>query len=376
MRSSLLVRAVALSAAGLIALASPAGAALAGAQSRTPIGGRGLSRKGVDVHLSPGVPRLPRHIAASAWLVADLDTGQVLAADAPHHRWRPASTLKVLTALTLIPRLPLHRTVVATEAEAAVQGTRVGIVPRQRYTIAQLLEALLVVSGNDAALALADANGGTARTIAEMNAEARHLQADDTHAATVDGLDAPGQFSSCYDLALIARAALALPEFRHFDEIQTAEFRGTKHLHFQIQTHNPLLGVYPGTFGVKNGYTTEDDATYIGAARRGGVSLIVVLMHANPVFTPAAEALLNWGFAADGKVAPVGELVAAATRASRRGAGEPARVVPVSVRVAAHRTWDVAIAALVALVVVSVAAATGRRRWHRRRGRRRLTLPR
>jgi D-alanyl-D-alanine carboxypeptidase (penicillin-binding protein 5/6) len=284
--------------------------------------------------------------------------------------------LKVLTALTLIPRLPLHETVVATEADAAVQGTRVGMVPRQRYTIAQLLEALLVVSGNDAALALADANGGTARTIAEMNAEAHRLQADDTHAATVDGLDAPGQFSSCYDLALIARAALALPEFRHFDEIQTAEFRGTKHVHFQIQTHNPLLGVYPGTFGVKNGYTTEDDATYIGAARRGRVSLIVVLMHANPVFTPAAEALLNWGFAADGKVAPVGELVTPAASASRRGAGEPARVVPVSVRVAAHRTWDVAIAALVALVVVSVAAATGRRRWHRRRRRRRLTLPR
>jgi D-alanyl-D-alanine carboxypeptidase (penicillin-binding protein 5/6) len=359
-----------LTAAALVVALGPGPAGTAAAPSSR------LTRTGLDVRLAPGVPPLPRSIPASAWLVADLRTGQVLAANAPLHRWRPASTLKVLTALTLIPRLPLRRTVRATEADAAVQGSRVGLVPGQRYTVAQLLEALLVVSGNDAALALAQANGGTARTIAEMNAEARHLGADATHAASVDGLDAPGQFSTPYDLALIARAALASPTFRHFDGIETAEFPGTPRVHFQIQTHNPLLGVYPGTFGVKNGYTTEDDATYIGAARRGGRSLVVVLMHATPDFAPTAEALLTWGFRADGRVAPVGQLASPAARAPRRAPtgspGQAAGVVPVGT---GHRTRDLEIAAVAALVVVTAAGASGRRRRGRGR-RRRLTLPR
>ncbi|HVS68512.1 MAG TPA: hypothetical protein VHE56_08180, partial [Mycobacteriales bacterium] len=81
------------------------------------------------------------------------------------------------------------------------------------------------------------------------------------------------------------------------------------HKHFQIQSHNDLLTTYRGDIGGKNGYTVAAQATYVGAARRHGQTILVSLMHGYPDWAPMARALLNWGFKANGKVTPVGELV-------------------------------------------------------------------
>jgi len=278
--------------------------------STGPIGGPQLGSSGVIVQRLPGAPALPGGLDMGSWVVADADTGEVLAAKAPHERFLPASTLKTLTAVTLLPRLSPTQVQKASYADVAVDGSKVGLVNGYGYTVDTLFTAMLVVSGNDAAGALAEAAGGIPRTVALMNAEAKHLQADDTVARTPSGLDAPGETSSAYDLALIAREGLSMPAFRHYVTIVHATVPAPRRAHFEIYTHNRLLTSYRGDIGVKNGYTVRAGGTYVGAATRGGHTIIVTLMHANPNFWEQARELLDWGFAAEGKVVPVGTLVA------------------------------------------------------------------
>jgi D-alanyl-D-alanine carboxypeptidase (penicillin-binding protein 5/6) len=274
-----------------------------------PVGGPLLTGHGVVVQPLAGAPALPTDLTSSSWLVADLDTGQVLAAKAPPEKYLPASTLKTLTAVTLIPRLDPNQLVKATYHDAVVDGSKVGLVPGMSYSVRKLLTAMLVVSGNDAADALADAAGGIGKTVRLMNGEATHLQAYDTFARTPSGLDGPGESTSAYDLALIARAGLQMPDFRRYVGTIKSTVPAPHHKHFQIYTHNRLLTSYRGAIGVKNGYTVAAQATYVGAATRHGHTIVVTLMHANPYFWPEARSLLDWGFAAEGKVEPVGTLV-------------------------------------------------------------------
>ena len=359
--------AVPLASALLSLLAAPAGAA-----TRTEtVGGPLLSTRGVVVEPLAGAPSLPRGLSAASWLVADADTGEVLAARAPHVRHLPASTLKVLTAITLLPRLDPSTLVRATYDDAVVDGSKVGLVPGMRYTVDKLFASMLVVSANDAAGALAEAAGGTRATVAAMNATARHLQAYDTRARTPSGLDATSESTSAYDLALIARAGLAMPAFRHYVQIVTDHVPAPHHKRFQIYTHNQLLTTYRGMLGGKNGYTVAAHATYVGAARRNGHTILISLMHAPPNFWSQARDLLDWGFAADGKVIPVGQLVGPAS--------PPSPDTPSSSRttvvLAAHHEgggvspWQ--LAALGASAAVAVVVTTRRQR---RRGRR-LSLP-
>src|SRR4051794_15446830 len=274
-----------------------------------PAGGPLLTGRGVVAQPLPGAPPVPTHLLAKAWLVADVDTGAVLAARAPHEKYLPASTLKTLTAVTLIPRLDPRQSVKVSWRDAAVDGSKVGLVPGMHYSVRKLFTAMLVVSGNDAADALAEAGGGISHTVTMMNAEAQHLQAHDTYARTPSGLDGPGESTSAYDLALIGRAGLQLPAFRRYVATVKSRVPAPHHKHFQIYTHNRLLTTYRGDIGIKNGYTVAAQATYVGAATRGGHTIIVTMLHAQPYFWDDAKRLLNWGFAAEGKVEPVGTLV-------------------------------------------------------------------
>jgi len=265
--------------------------------------------------LPPGAPTLPRDLTAHGWLLADLDTGNVLAARDAHGRYPPASTLKILTALTLLPRFADRRIkIIATDSDVNVDGTRVGLVANGRYTVDVLFQAMLMASGNDAANALARAAGGARRTVAEMDVVASRLQAFDTHAATPSGLDGPGQLTSAYDLALIARAALARSDIRKY----TAQRRGwipaqkPKYRRFEFANGNRLLYEYPGAIGGKNGFTDAARHTLVGAARRGQRRLVVTLMFGEqqPVrMTAQAARLLDWGFALHPSAPSVGRLV-------------------------------------------------------------------
>jgi D-alanyl-D-alanine carboxypeptidase (penicillin-binding protein 5/6) len=274
------------------------------------IGGAQLAGRGVIVDYGAGsVPKLP-NVQAAAFVVADAGSGQVLAAKDPHGYYRPASTLKMLTAVTLIPLLNADGTVVASKQAASTEPNDVGLLAGHSYQISDLFTALLTISANDAAVALTQATGSFGVGMALINAEARHLQADDTVAVDPNGLDAPGQHTSAYDLALIARRALQLPAFLKYDQTQTALFPVTAKKKVGLYNQNSLLTSYAGAIGGKIGWTSAAGATYVGMAKRNGVTLIVTLLHC-PALTEidSAEKLLNWGFAADGRVQPVGTLV-------------------------------------------------------------------
>jgi serine-type D-Ala-D-Ala carboxypeptidase (penicillin-binding protein 5/6) len=308
-----------LAAAGAVlaaaAMAAPAAAAAAAASpspsaSPAAIGGMQLSGRGVLVNYPSGsVPRLPK-IKASAWVIADAGTGQVLAAKDPHGWFRPASTLKVLTAISLIPALNPNAMVVASKQATTVSPNIVGLLAGHSYKVSDLFTALLTISANDAAMALAQATGSLSQGMTVINAEARHLQADDTVAITPNGLDAPGQHTSAYDLALFARQGLNMPAFLKYDQTTSAQFKISKKKSVGLWNQNSLLATYLGALGGKIGWTNAAGATYVGMARRHGVTLIVTLLHC-PALTEinAGKSLLNWGFAVDGKVRPVGTLV-------------------------------------------------------------------
>ncbi|MQA14036.1 MAG: penicillin-binding protein [Pseudonocardiaceae bacterium] len=286
-----------------------------------PVGGERMGECGAV--LPAGAPPLPDGITATSWLVADLDTGAVLAAKDPHGRHRPASTIKLLTALVAVEQLPLDRVVTATRADAAVEGSSAGIGPGGRYTVRQLLAGLLLASGNDTAHALARVMGGVAPTLAAMNTRARALGATDTRAASPSGLDGPGMSTSAYDLALIFREVMQQPVLATLLQTEQVTFPGFGgRPGYVIGNDNRLLYNYPGALGGKTGFTDNARHTYVGAAERGGHRLVAVLLRAEQQPIPTWEQaawLLQYGYAL-GSNAPVGRLVT--------GPPEPDTVTP------------------------------------------------
>lgn len=278
------------------------------------VGGPGLARMDtVLVDAPAGVPAPPA-VSDVAWVIADADTGAVLAARNPHAHLLPASTLKALTAIHLLPRLDPEAVLTAT-TESSAEGTRVGMVAGQTYTAKQLFEALVMSSGNDAAYGLAALNGGIPVTVTQLNALAAELGAHDTVVVDPSGLDAPGQRSSAYDLALVGRAAIADPDYVRLATTKLSTFparldRASRtRATYAIGNHNRLLWNYPGTIGVKNGYTKAAHRTFIGAARRGDKTYIVTEMYGTGSSWRPAASLLDWAFAHGDKVRPVGRLV-------------------------------------------------------------------
>lgn len=312
------------------------------------VGGVRLGLTGVQADLLPDAPDVPDDISALSWMVSDDGSGAVLAARNAHWQLPPASTLKTLFADTVLPRLPADATHLVTDADLAGMGagsSQVGVVSGQTYKVSDLWLGVFLRSGNDAVHVLAAMNGGVPATVTDMQAEARKLGADDTQVVTPDGYDEPGQVSSAYDLTLFARAGLENPDFARYCSTAVAEFPGgpsTQGRSFEIDNTDRLLsgigGVrhYPGLIGVKNGYTTNAGNTLVVAARRGGRTILVTVMNpqskrSNAVYSEARE-LLDWGFAAEGRLRPVGTLdsvaPAAAAAASRAHAARTAPARP------------------------------------------------
>ncbi|WP_143677446.1 D-alanyl-D-alanine carboxypeptidase family protein, partial [Streptomyces scabiei] len=189
--------------AALAVVANPEGAGL-----RIEAGGRdakaaqespSLYRPGTQVRPRPGAPRAPQDVSAVSWLVADADSGAVLAAHDAHRKLPPASTLKTLFALTVLPGLPagLRHTVEAEELAGIGAGSSlVGVKEDLTYRVADLWRGVFLSSGNDAVRVLAALNGGWRATAEQMQDKARSLGARDTHVVSPDGYDAPGQVSS------------------------------------------------------------------------------------------------------------------------------------------------------------------------------------
>ncbi|GAU65034.1 putative D-alanyl-D-alanine carboxypeptidase [Streptomyces sp. NBRC 110611] len=346
--------AAALAAAGLLASPLLAGTAYAddpkapAPPAKPPakmsrIGGERLGTPGVQVAPQPGAPQLPgpKALTARSWIVSDADSGKVLAAKNAHWQLAPASTLKMLFADTLLPKFPKDQKYTVKPGDLVGMGegsSMVGIKENLPYSVHDLWLGVFLRSGNDAVHTLASMNGGVEATVKQMQQHADELNAGDTHVVTPDGYDAPGQVSSAYDLSLFARSGLRNADFREYCSTVNAQFPGDKGKDgkrgtFGIQNTNRLLSgdydvkPYPGIAGVKNGSTTNAGATFTGVAQRGDRKLLVTVMNPekkehNEAYREAAR-LLDWGFAAAGKVDPVGRLVGPRSEDDGTGAEGP-----------------------------------------------------
>ncbi len=269
-----------------------------------PVGGEAMGNCGIVA--APGTPPVPGDVSAESWIVADLDTGDVIAARDPHGRHRPASVIKVLTAMQAINELPLHKVVAGTTEDAAAEGTRVGVDIGGNYTVNQLLHGLLMHSGNDAAHALAVQLGGMDVAIGKLNTLASKLGGRDTRVATPSGLDGPGMSTSAYDLGLFYRYAWQNPVFSDIVATKTFDFPGHStpetgdHPAYVLENDNKLLYNYPGALGGKTGYTDDAGQTFVGAAERDGRRLVAILLRGTrqPIAPwEQASRLLDYGFA-------------------------------------------------------------------------------
>ncbi|MET9452318.1 D-alanyl-D-alanine carboxypeptidase family protein [Streptomyces cinerochromogenes] len=347
------VSACSLCVAGLLALTPAAAAAGPRAAEPLPPGPRAavpapslLYHSGVQVRPHRDTPQLP-DVSALSWLVADAGSGEVLAASDAHRELPPASTLKTLFALTVLPALPsgLQHTVRYEELEDVGEGSSlVGVEEGHTYTVADLWRGVFLSSGNDAVHVLAQLGGGWQTTVRRMQDKARSLGALDTHVVSPDGYDAPGQVSSAFDLAVFGRAGLGNPDFARYCGTVEAPFPGDGSP-YPIENTNRLLtgedGVapYPGIIGIKNGYTSNAGNTLVAAARRDGRTLVVSVLNPQAggglTVYEEARALLDWGFAAAGRVDPVGSL-----DGLRPPSRTPASATPVAAAVAPAQDED------------------------------------
>jgi D-alanyl-D-alanine carboxypeptidase (penicillin-binding protein 5/6) len=233
-------------------------------------------------------------VSARAYLVENGTTGEVLARQDDRERLPIASITKLMTVLVTLQHAKLDDVVTVSRRAAAVGESSIYLEKGERLTVEELVEAALIQSANDAAVALAEYVGGSqAAFVAMMNAEARRLGLDDTHFANPDGLDAPGHYSSAHDVTRLARIAMKSRVIRGIVDERTAEISGGR----TLSTWNDLLGSYPGLFGVKTGHTTAAGWSEVAAARSHGVTVYATLLGSPARDTRNADlaALLTWG---------------------------------------------------------------------------------
>ena len=250
-----------------------------------------------------------------SWVVVDATNGDILAGQNYREQRPMASTLKTLTSLTLLPRLQYNSAYEAQPNETLTEGAHVGVLAGNRYTVDQLFHGMLMRSGNDAAVALADSYGYQ-RTIDAMNAEAQRIGATDTVAMSPNGLDRDGQVTTAADLAQIYRVAIQDPRLQEILTAKQAEFPSRPPVSptearntYTIYNHDSLLNSdYPGFLGGKAGFTSQAGRTYVAGADQNGHRLVVALLGIGGGTTATAREVLDWSFANVDQLRPIEQL--------------------------------------------------------------------
>ncbi len=257
----------------------------------------------------------PPPVTAESWLLYDDTFDEVLAEHNADERRPMASTTKIMTALVALELADLDEEVTISERAAGVGESEANLVVGETWTIRELLTAMLVRSANDAAVAVAEAVGGSIEDfVGMMNTKALELGLEDTQFANPHGLDAPGHFTTARDLLSLARTAMENPVFATLVRTRTVRLPnapdGTERI---VRNTNELLGTYPGAIGVKTGYTGKAGLVLVAAAERSGRRLYAVVMGSTDSFSDAS-ALLDYGAAEFGIVDVIMEGVTYAQR--------------------------------------------------------------
>jgi serine-type D-Ala-D-Ala carboxypeptidase (penicillin-binding protein 5/6) len=252
--------------------------------------------------LLPTAPKLQhaglRRITAPAAILVNASTGAILWTKRPHQRRPIASTTKIMTGVLALEHLPLTKVIRVNPLVTRVALNREGLRAHERVAVWKLMEGLLLFSGNDDALQLAISTAGSRGAFLQlMNEKASELGLRDTHYTSPSGVVDRGNYSSAYDLAALARYAMAIPRFRAFTRTHIAHVKWAKPTYAKTYVNkNQLIGTYRGADGVKTGWTTIAGHCLVASARRGGTRLIAVVLHAPDPYGDARR-LLNFGFA-------------------------------------------------------------------------------
>ncbi len=236
-------------------------------------------------------------LAAKAGIVIDASDGRVIWALHPHEQLPIASLTKIMTALLVLQHLPLDTVVKVPPGAPRVPLVREGLKAGELVPAWKLLYSLLLFSGNDDALTLAVATGGTrAHFLAMMNEEARTLGLKDSHFTSTSGVIDTGNHSSVSDLAALTRYTLRIPEFRKVIRTRVEHVSWAPPTNEKIYVNrNKFLELYPGANGVKTGWTTLAGWCVVESATRHGKTLIAVDLSSAKPYNDAAR-LLNFGY--------------------------------------------------------------------------------
>jgi len=248
----------------------------------------------------PAATAAPPANRAQAAILMDATTGEVLYEKKSRERNAPASTTKIMTAILAIESGRLEEPVRVSLRAAATRGSSMHLYAGQVLSLRELLTGLLLRSGNDAAVAIAEHLAGSAETfVTRMNLRARDLGATDTHFRNPHGLSAPGHYSSAYDLAILTRHALANPVFAAIVSskeisIDWRDRRGREQ-DVNLRNTNKLLWMLEEADGVKTGTTGEAGPCLVASATRGNHRLIAVGLHDHTRWHASMQ-LLKYGF--------------------------------------------------------------------------------
>ncbi len=241
----------------------------------------------------------PPEISAEAWILYDDTYGQVLAENQADQRRSIASTTKILTAMVVLENSRPDEPVTITNQAASIGESEIGLVGGENpWRVEELLAALMLRSANDAAVALAQHVGGSVSGFSEMmNRRTAELGLTNSNFTNPHGLDEPEHYSTARDLLTISRAAMENPYFTHIISIRSFSLPptpdGTPRL---IVNRNDLLATYPGTLGIKTGYTGQALQTLSAVAERQGRRIYAVVLGSNQHFEDVAR-LFDYAFA-------------------------------------------------------------------------------
>lgn len=231
------------------------------------------------------------HLNSHAAILFDNVTGTVLYAKNPHTTRAPASTTKILTAILALEMTQLDDVVSVSRKAAGTRGSTARLYTGQKIRMDDLLHGLLIRSGNDAATAIAEHIAGSEVAFSEiMNARANQLGATNTRFVNPHGLDKPGHFSTAYDLAMLARAALLYPTFQEIVAKRTYQFENDT-----WYNTNKLLWRYEGLEGIKTGTTGQAGYCLVATATQNGMQLISVVLGSTNRWRDSTT-LLDYGF--------------------------------------------------------------------------------
>lgn len=231
-------------------------------------------------------------ISATAAVLLDADTGEILYEKNAQRQMLIASITKIMTALVALESAPLQQEITVTQAHM-VEGSSMYLAPGERVTVEELLYGLMLCSGNDAALALAEGCCGSVEAfVAQMNDKAAQLGMTGTSFANPNGLDDENHYSTALDMARLAAYAVRNPAFVRFcSTIQLSTAQRT------MSNHNRLLRSLEGCIGLKTGYTMAAGRTLVSCVVRDGRTLVAVTLQDGNDWVDH-QALYEYGFAA------------------------------------------------------------------------------